>query len=128
MHSMQLSGKSDAFRLIQAQFVAALLAALLLLPLGWVDIYSGLIGGMIAMLANAYFAARIFARYRAQDPARITGRFYGAELQKLILTGLLFAAAILWVRPLSIGALLGVFLFVQIVPMLVSHFYFEKIG
>ena len=54
MLSMQLSGKSHAFRLIQAQFAAALLAALLLLPLGWVEIYSGIIGGVTAMLANAY--------------------------------------------------------------------------
>ena len=122
MHSMQLSDKSRANRLVFAQLVAAFIATLLIWPFGWVHAYSGLLGGLIAMAANAYFAMRIFAGYRAQDPAGLVGRFYGAELQKLILTGLLFAAAVLWVDPLSIGALLGACLFVQLVPMLVSQF------
>ena len=122
MQAMQLSDKGRANRLLLAQLAAALIATLLIWPFGWVHAYSGLLGGLIAMAANAYFAARIFAEYRAQDPARLVGRFYGAELQKLILTGLLFAAAILWITPLSVGALLGACLFVQLVPMLVSQF------
>ena len=124
MHSMQLGDKSQALRLLFSQLIALAAATVLVSPLGWIHAYSCLLGGLIALSASAFFAARVFTGYRAQEPARLVGRFYGAELQKLILTGLLFAFAILWVDPLSIVALLGAFLFVQTAPLLASHFLF----
>jgi ATP synthase protein I len=63
----------------------------------------------------------MFGHYRAQEPGVLLRRFYGAEFQKLLLTGLLFAATILWVKPLSAGALFGVFLLVQMTPVLIAH-------
>ena len=118
---MDLANSSQAYRLISAQLVTTLISALLLIFLGWVHVWSGLVGGMIATLTNAVFAARVFVRYRAQDPTRLLGRFYGAELIKLALTALLFAGVFIWLEPLSPGALFGVFLLVQITPMLVVH-------
>jgi len=118
---MFLADKSQAYRMIVGQLAAALLAALVLLTLGRVHAWSGLLGGVIATLGNAVFAVRVFSRYRAQEPAKLLGRFYGAELQKLVLTGFLFAGVIIWVEPLSAGALFGVYLLVQLVPLLVSH-------
>ena len=115
---MDLANASQAYRLISAQLVTTLIAALLLILFGWVHVWSGLIGGLIATLTNAVFAARVFVRYRAQEPARLLGRFYGAELIKLVLTALLFAGVFIWLEPLSPGALFGVFLLVQITPML----------
>ena len=119
---MHLANKSQAYRIILGQLAATLLAALVLLALGPVHAWSGLLGGVIATLANAIFAARVFARYRAQEAAELLGRIYRAELQKLVLTGFLFAGVIIWVEPLSAGALFGVYLLVQLVPLLVSHF------
>jgi ATP synthase protein I len=120
---VQLTDKSLAYRVILVQLVFTLLASALLLIIGWVHAYSGLAGGIIAVLATAFLTSRLFVRYRAQSPATLVARFYGAELQKLVLTGLLFAATILWLKPLSVGALFGVYLLVQIVPMLVSHLF-----
>lgn len=119
---MHQADKSHALRMVYGQLVATLFAALALLLLGDVQAWSGLIGGMIATLANAIFVVRVFVRYRAQEPARLLGRFYRAELQKLVLTGFLFAGVIIWIQPLSAGALFGVYLLVQLVPLLVSHF------
>ena len=118
---MDLANVSQAYRLVSAQLVTTLIAALLLILLGWVHVWSGLIGGLIATLANAVFAARIFVRYQAQEPARLVGRFYGAELIKLTLTAFLFAGVFLWIEPLSPGALFGVYLLVHITPMLVAN-------
>ena len=118
---MDLANVSQAYRLVSAQLVTTLIAALLLILLGWVHVWSGLIGGLIATLANAVFAAGIFVRYRAQEPAKLVGRFYGAELVKLALTAFLFAGVFLWVEPLSPGALFGVYLLVQFTPMLVAN-------
>ena len=117
---MQLADKRQAYRTILGQLVTTLIAALLLqLAAGKVYAFSGLAGGLIAALANALFAYRIFVRYSAQQPGRLLARFYGAELLKLVLTGLLFAGVILWIKPLSVGALFGVFLLVQMAPMVI---------
>lgn len=118
---MNLAGARPAWQLVFFQLAVSLLASLILIFLGWVHAWSGLVGGLIATVANAFFALRVFAHYRAQEPGRLLGRFYGAEFQKLLLTGMLFAAAILWVKPLSAGALFGVFLLVQMAPVLIAH-------
>jgi len=112
---------SQVRKLVVVQLAASLAAASILIFVGWMHAWSGLIGGLIATIASSFFAMRIFIRYRAQEPGKLLGRFYGAELQKLVLTGVLFAAAVIWVKPLSAGALFGVFLLVQMTPMLVAH-------
>jgi ATP synthase protein I len=109
-------------RLLLAQLAATLALALMLLPLGSKHALSGFAGGMIALVANGFFVTRVFAPYRAQQLERMVGSFYGAELGKLILTGLLFAGAFLWIRPLSAVALFGSFLVIQVLSPLVAHF------
>ena len=94
--------------------------SVLVLPIGWVYTYSALVGGLIATLTNGYFARRIFRPYRAQEPGKLVSSFYGAEFKKLLLTSLMFAGAILWIDPLSIGAFFGGYLIIQLVPAVVS--------
>ena len=118
---MQLTGNSQIRTLVAVQFGAALGMGLLLLLIGKTHAWSGLIGGMIAALANGFFAFRAFAHYRAQEPERIARRMLGAELQKLLLTGLMFLLAIRYISSLSMGTLLGGYLIVQVVvPLLVT--------
>jgi len=119
---MMPTDRSRAFRIVGAQLAASFAVALPLLIIGWAHALSALVGGLISALGNGFAAARIFVPYRAQEPDKLMGRFYGAELGKLVLTGLLFAAAILWVEPLSVGALFGGFLVIQMIPILVAHF------
>jgi len=118
---MNLASARQAWRLVSFQLMISLIASLILIFPGWVHAWSGLVGGLIATAANAFFALRVFAHYRAEEPGKLLGRFYGAEFQKLLLTGMLFAATILWVKPLSAGALFGVFLLVQMTPVLIAH-------
>jgi len=118
---MNLASARQAWQLVFFQLIVSLIASLILIFPGWVHAWSGLVGGLIATVANAFFALRLFTRYRAQEPGVLLRRFYGAEFQKLLLTGLLFAAAIHWVKPLSAGALFGVFLLVQMAPVLIAH-------
>ena len=117
-----LANRSQAYWIVLGQLAASLLAALILLAIDWIHAYSGLVGGLIAALANGVFALRVFVRYRAQEPEKLLGRFYGAEFQKLIMTAFLFAGAIVWISPVSAVALFGVYLLVQLVPILVLHF------
>ena len=119
---MMPPGKSRAFRMVGAQLVASCVLGGVLLVIAWPHAWSALAGGLISALGNGFAAARIFVPYRAQEPEKLVGRFYGAEVGKLVLTGLLFAAAILWIEPLSVGALFGGFLVIQMIPILVALF------
>ncbi len=116
---MQLTGNSQIHTIVAVQFGTALGLGLLLLLYGKSHAWSGAVGGMIAALANGYFAFRVFVRYRAQQPEQIARRMLGAEIQKLLLTGLMFVVAIRFITPLSMGALLGGYLIVQVVVPLV---------
>ncbi|OOZ37572.1 ATP synthase subunit I [Solemya velesiana gill symbiont] len=121
---MQLTDKSQAYRVILAQLTMSFFAALaLLLAIGWVEAYSALSGGLTAVFANLVFAVVVFRHYQAQEPANMVARFYGAELLKLVVTGILFAGAILWVYPLSIGALLGTYLLVAVGAVVVFNLF-----
>ena len=119
---MTLSSKHQALRIVLAQFAATAAVALVLAFLGATHAWSALAGGLIATLGNAFFMSRVFVPYRAQEPARLLGAFYGAELQKLILIAVLFAGVLFWLQPLSPMALFGTFLLVQLVPAVVATF------
>ncbi|MEW8506686.1 MAG: ATP synthase subunit I [Candidatus Thiodiazotropha sp.] len=120
---MQLTGNNQIRTIVALQFGAALGVGLVLLGFGKTYALSGLLGGLIAAAANGFFAYRSFTHYRAQDPQKIAGRMFGAEIQKLIVTGLMFGLTIVSISPLSIGALLGCYLFVQVaVPLIVLVF------
>ncbi len=118
---MRLADKRDAYRTVIAQLSVGIIAAVLLLALGWVHAYSGFAGGAIAALTNLFFAKKMFVHYTAQEPGKLLAKFYAAEISKLILAGLLFAGVILWIKPLSVGALFGIFLLVQMVPVFVAQ-------
>lgn len=105
-----------------AQCLLTLLLAVILLPFGMVYAYSGAVGGGIATIGGALFARKVFVEYRAKDPGLLLARFYGAEIQKIIVIAVLFASAIIWVDVLSYATLFGCFLFVQIAPLILFHF------
>lgn len=83
---------------------------------------SALAGGLIATLANAYVAWKVFARQQELKPELILATFYAAEVGKIILTVMMFIGAILLIKPLSIVTLLGVYLFNHMIPGLASFF------
>jgi ATP synthase protein I len=116
---MQLTGNSQIRTIVALQFGAAVMIGLILLAFGKTVALSGVIGGLIAATANGYFAYRSFTHYRAEEPQKIAGRMFGAEIQKLIITGLMFGLTIVTITPLSVGALLGCYLFVQVVVPLI---------
>lgn len=124
---MQLTGRSQIRNLILAQFVATFLIALLLLFVGGIQAKSALAGGLIAASTNGLSALKAFARYRAQEPGKVLARLYGAELQKLLLTALLFAVAVVSLHPLSAGALLGAFLLVQVLVPLIALYVEDRL-
>jgi F0F1-type ATP synthase assembly protein I len=98
------------------QVVLTIVLALILLVFGFEQTVSGLAGGFAAIAGTLLLARRLFGHYRADQPEQMLGKLYFAELLKLIVTMLIFAAAIKWYEPLSIVAMLGVWLIVHLSP------------
>jgi ATP synthase protein I len=108
--------------IIHMQLVATVLVSALLLVINAAWFWSAVIGGLIATLANTYFAWKVFSRQQETSAEQILLTYYGAEVGKVILTVMLFAAVILMIQPLNIIALMGMYLFNQLTPLLVSFF------
>jgi ATP synthase protein I len=123
---MQLTGNKQIRTIVALQFGAALALGLLLLVIGVAAAWSALLGGLIAALANGYFAYRTFVHYRAQETEQMARQILGAEIQKILLTGLMFLLAIVYISPLNIGLLLGSYLIVQLLVPLVVTLYIDR--
>lgn len=109
-------------RIILIQLLVTLGLSALLLLLGKVHAWSALIGGLIAALAHAYFAWKVFGKQQETKPEQILATYYRAEVGKIILTAMLFVGVIIAVKPLNIVALLGVYLINHFIPWLTSFF------
>ncbi len=93
--------------------LSLLLAMVMLLP-GRVYAISTLAGGVAATAANGAAALLVFRRYTASETTALLGRFYLAELARLLLTMVFFLAMIVWLKPLSIIAMLGSYLLIHL--------------
>ncbi|MGS2718350.1 ATP synthase subunit I [Eionea flava] len=72
--------------------------------------YSALIGGVIYLIPNMYFALYAF-RYRGAHAARyVLLSFYRGEMGKFLLSGVGFAIAFTLVKPLDVLVLFGTYL------------------
>ena len=119
---MQKTSTNQIRYILLIQFLATIAIAIFLLVFDRVYFWSALTGGMIATLANAYLAWKVFAKLQESKPEKILVTYYGAEVSKIVLTVMLFTAAIVMIKPLSMITLLGVYFFNQFVPALVSFF------
>ncbi len=86
-----------AVLVITAQLAVTLLAAAIALVTdGWQAARSAGIGGLISTTASFYFALRVFFPARGDALKAVVRAFYVGEAQKLILTAVMFYAAIKW--------------------------------
>jgi len=72
---------------------------------GMVAGYSGLLGGLIALLANLYFAFKAFRYFGARSAKAIVQSLWAGEMGKQILAAALFALVFVGVKPLEPAAL-----------------------
>lgn len=94
----QLS-KRGIVRLWLIQLGATLvLAALCALIFGANAAVSALLGGMVCVVPNAYFARKLFKYQGARSAKQIVNSFYKGEAMKIILSVLLFTAVFVWIK------------------------------
>jgi len=102
--------------MVSTQLVLTLLLSLVLLLFGKDAAVSGVAGGVAATAGTLLFALKLFGQYRAGEPGAMLGGILGAEVAKLVVMMLIFAAAIRWYEPLNIVAMLVVWLVVHLTP------------
>ncbi len=94
--------RMPVFRVLQAQALVAVLVALICAGgFGVVAGYSALLGGLIVLVANLYFAYKAFRFFGARSAQAIVQSFWAGEMGKLILTAALFALVFVVVHPLQ---------------------------
>ena len=111
--------------LVQAS-VALVVALLFFLGKGITASYSALLGGLIALLPNAFFAYKAFRYFGARSAREIVQAIWSGAMGKWILTAVLFALVFVGIRQLDIAALfVGYLLAVAAAasaPLLIKNF------
>lgn len=92
--------------LASVQAITTLLLAGSLLMLGRVVAYSALLGGLISLVPNAWFASLVFRHSGARAMGAVVGNAYLGELTKLVMIGAGFGLVFVLVDPLHV---LGLF-------------------
>lgn len=102
---------------LQALILVLVATSLLLVDL--VTAKSALIGGLISVLPNAYFARLAFRHRGARAASAVAQSFYRGEAGKFVMTAVLFALVFSSVKPLQVEAL-----FIAYVAMVLTNTLF----
>ena len=92
-------------RIAITQFAVLLVAAIALAPIDATLAYSILIGGIIQIVPQAYFTRLAFRYMGARQAPEILRAIHKGETGKLLLTGLFFALAFIFVKPINVAGL-----------------------
>ena len=100
------NNKLAAYKVLFAiALVIAVIAIALLVIVGRVAAYSSFLGGIACLLPNLLFARFAF-RHSAADSVGLAMRwFYIGEAIKIIVTILIFALSLLWIKNLNFAAM-----------------------
>ena len=93
---MRLESRTAALVITVQLAVTLLAASIALVTDGWQSARSAGIGGLISTTASLYFALRVFSPNQGEALKTVVRAFYIGEAQKLILTAVMFYAAIKW--------------------------------
>jgi ATP synthase protein I len=102
--------------LLQA-VITVLVAALAGISLDRIVATSVLLGGMVALVPNAFLAARLLSSAAEVTASSLMRSAWLGLLGKAVLTALLFALIFASVRPISAGAVFGGFIAAQFVVL-----------
>ncbi len=117
----QLS-RQQVFRFVLSQLLATIMLSVILLFFDRVVAYSSLIGGLIATLANAWFAIKVFRVKPTAAAETLLTTFYVGEIGKFVFTGAMFMIAFVMIKPISVVTLLLTYLFIHIIPAVQNVF------
>lgn len=95
-------------------------ALVMFLLIDGVASYSILLGGLISIVPNGYFAWKVFRFRGARNTPLIVKSFYAGETGKLIMTGVFFALVFAGIKPLNEFAVIVSFILTIIVGLIAT--------
>ena len=101
-----------------AQILSLLVISLLAMTLGKTVACSVLIGGVVHIVPQAWFARMAYRYSGARQAPRILNAIYKGEAGKLLLTAVMFALTFYYVQPLQVTAV-----FAGYVAMIIVYGY-----
>ncbi|WP_324768075.1 ATP synthase subunit I [Pokkaliibacter plantistimulans] len=119
MNERQKARQAPVKRILISQLGLSLVLGLSLLAFDQIGALSIVLGGLICLLPNSYFAWRLFAVRGARSSRDIAKAFYKGEAGKLLITIVLFALVFSMVKPLNVLALFAGFVAVQMMNWIV---------
>ena len=122
------ASRQQVFRFVMAQLLATLVVAAILLMFDRVVAYSSLVGGLIATLANAWLAIKVFRVKSTVAAESLLTTFYVGEIYKFIFTGAMFIVAFVLIKPVSAIALLLTYFLIHMTPAVVNVFSSRTFG
>ena len=117
----------QAIRFIVAQLAVTVVISSVLLLHSVIAAYSGLVGGMIATLATAWFAVKVFGIKLDRDPVQILRTLYLGEINKILITVSLFIAAFVLIRPVNAAALIAMYFLVYMTPFVIDMLFDDDV-
>jgi ATP synthase protein I len=112
--------KKQAIKYIKSQLLLTVVISVILLIFDGVKAYSALTGGLVATIANAWFAYKVFSVSPDSAAETMVASAYMGEIYKIILTGALFISAFVVIKPISAAALLITYFVIHMTPAVVS--------
>ncbi len=110
MHGAKIQ-KPPFLRIYASQCVVLVCISTVLLFADRVIAYSSLLGGIISIGPNIYFARLAFRFTGASAANDVTSSLYVGEVGKFVLTAVLFACVFVLIKPLSTAMLFTSFIF-----------------
>jgi ATP synthase protein I len=122
LERLSQASRRQVFRFVLAQLSTTFVLSAILLFFDCVVAYSSLAGGLIATLANAWFAVKVFRVKPTEAAETLLTTIYVGEIYKFVLTGALFIIAFVLIKPLSVVALLITYFIVHMTPAVLNVF------
>ena len=120
LERLNLASRQQVFRFITAQLLTTLVLSAILLIFDCVVAYSSLVGGLIATLANAWLAIKVFRLESTVAAETLLTNFYVGEIYKFVFTGAMFIVAFVLIKPISAVALLVTYFLIHMTPAVVN--------
>ena len=114
--------ENQVLRFIKAQFAVTIVLSAAWMIVGYTAAYSALAGGLIATVANAWFAVKVFRKKSIETAETVLTTFYVGEIYKFIFTGAMFFMAFVLIKPVSAIALLATYFLIHLTPAVVNIF------
>ncbi len=122
LERLSQASRRQAARFILAQLLTTIVLSAILLFFDHVVAYSSLAGGLIATLASAWFAIKVFRVEPTVAAETLLTTFYVGEIYKFVFTGAMFVIAFVSIKPLSVVALLITYFIVHMTPAVLNVF------